>query len=496
MKQSLIPLPALAALVLAAAAAFLAGRPGRAADAPTSPSPSRPPNVVLFYCDDMGYADPHVYGGRTPTPNIDRLAAEGARFTNFYVSTAVCSASRAALMTGCFHRRVGIEGALAPQAKIGLNPAETTIAEVFKSRGYATAIYGKWHLGRPAEFLPNRQGFDEWFGVPYSHDMWPRHPENPKAYPPLPLMESTAAAEGKEAVDKVLKENPEPGELTAAVTARAVSFIDRAKDKPFFLYVPHPLPHVPLGMSKAFEGKTGLGLYSDVIAEIDDSVGQVLAALKRYGLDDNTLVMFSSDNGPWLLYGNHAGSAGPLREGKATSFDGGVKEPFVARWPGHIPPGTVRKELASTIDVLPTMAKLIGAELPRDRIIDGRDIWPLMTNQPGATTSHEFYPIYWAGSLEAVIGGGGRWKLHLGHPYQTPEPPGGDAKPGKYATQQVGVELFDLEADVGETKDVATEHPDVVKQLQDFAERTREDLGDNKTKQKGKGVREPGRVAG
>jgi arylsulfatase A len=479
LKHSMIPLLVLASIAVASSSVVAA-----AAD--------RPPNVVLFYCDDMGYADVGCYGGRTPTPNVDRLAAEGARFTDFYVSTAVCSASRAALMTGCFHRRVGIEGALGPKSPIGLNPAETTLAEVFKSRGYATAIYGKWHLGRPAPFLPTRQGFDEWFGVPYSHDMWPRHPQGPKAYPDLPLMESTAAAGDKPAVDTILKTNPAPGELTAAVTARAVAFVERSKDKPFFLYVPHPLPHVPLGVSKGFEGKTGLGMYSDVIAEIDDSVGQVLAALKRNGLDEHTLVMFSSDNGPWLLYGDHAGSAGPLREGKATSFDGGVRVPFVARWPGKIPPGTVCKELAGTIDVLPTMAKLIDAEVPKDRVIDGRDVWQLVSGQTGAKSPHEWYPIYWNGSLQAVISE--RWKLHLGHDYTKPEPPGGGGLPGKYATKSVGVELFDLSADAGETKDVAADHPDVVKRLQDYAERTRDDLGDAKTKRIGKGVREPGRA--
>ncbi|MDB5297788.1 MAG: arylsulfatase family protein [Phycisphaerales bacterium] len=460
--------------------------------APAAPAADRPPNVVLFFCDDMGYADVGCYGGKTPTPNIDRLAAEGARFTDFYASTAVCSASRAAILTGCYHRRVGIEGALPPKSKIGLSAAELTLPEVFKRKGYATGMAGKWHLGDAPQFLPTRHGFDEWFGVPYSHDMWPRHPANPKAYPDLPLMEGTAAAGGKEAVDTVLKLNPEPGELTAAVTARAVRFVDAHKSEPFFLYVPHPLPHVPLGVSPAFAGKTGLGLYADVIAEIDDSVGQVLAAVKRNGLDGDTLVLFSSDNGPWRLYGDHAGSAGPLREGKATSFDGGVREPFLARWPGHVPPGTVCKELAVTFDLLPTLAKRIGADLPADRTIDGKDIWPLMTGAAGATSPHEAYYVYWGGALQAVRSG--RWKLHLGHPYQTPAPPGGGGKPGKYATRTIGVELFDLEADPGEATDVAAANPAVVERLQALAERAREDLGDAATKRVGKGVREPGRL--
>jgi arylsulfatase A-like enzyme len=460
--------------IAAALLVLLAAVPVLAAD--------RPPNVVLFYCDDLGYADVGCFGGRTKTPNIDRLASEGVKFTDFYVSTAVCSASRSALITGCFHRRVSIEGALGPKAKIGINPDERTIAEVFKSKGYATAMYGKWHLGDAPMFRPTRHGFDEWFGVPYSHDMWPKHPVNPKAYIDLPLMEG----------DTVLKLNPEPSELTSAITERAVKFIDRSKDKPFFIYVPHPLPHVPLGVSKPFEGKSGQGLYSDVMSEIDDSVGQVLAALKRNGIDEQTMVIFSSDNGPWLLYGEHAGSATPLREGKATSFDGGTRVPLLVRWPGKIPAGGVCKEVAGTIDLLPTLAKLIGADAaPADRPIDGKDIWPLISQQPGAKSPHASYPFYWSGGLEAVRAG--KWKLHLGHPHLTIVTGGNDGKPGKGAQKQIGVELFDLEADPGETKNLAEAHPEVVKQLQAMAEQWREELGDRGGR-KGKGVREPGRL--
>jgi arylsulfatase A-like enzyme len=436
------------------------------------------PNVVLFFCDDLGYADVGCYGGRTKTPNIDRLAAEGVKFTDFYVSQAVCSASRVAILTGCYNLRVGIQGALAPKSKIGINSEETTLPEVFKSKGYATAMYGKWHLGDAPKFLPTRHGFDEWFGVPYSHDMWPNHPTN-KQFPDLSLMEG----------DKTLKLNPEPSELTSAITERAVKFIERSKDKPFFLYVPHPLPHVPLGVAKASEGRTGQGLYSDVIAEIDGSVGQVLDALKRNNLDEKTIVIFSSDNGPWLLYGDHAGSAGSLREGKATSFDGGVKVPMMMRWPGKVPAGIVCKEMAATIDVLPTLAKLIGAELGQKKI-DGKDIWPLITNQPGAKSPHEAYFIYWGRNLQAVRSG--KWKLHFAHDYTTPSPAGGGSLPGKYEKKQIGTELFDVEADPGETKNIAADHPEVVKQLQAYAEQARADLGEGKTL--GTGVREPGKI--
>lgn len=438
------------------------------------------PNVVLFYCDDMGYADIGPYGGKTPTPHLDRLAKEGVRFTDFYVSQAVCSASRAALLTGCYNLRVGIGGALGPKSKIGIHADERLLPELFKSRGYATAMYGKWHLGDAPKFLPTSHGFDEWFGVPYSHDMWPKHPVNPKAWGDLPLMEG----------EKTLKLNPEPGELTSAITERAVKFIERSKDKPFFLYVPHPLPHVPLGVSKEFEGKTGKGLYADVIAEIDHSVGAVLDAIAKAGIDDKTLVMFSSDNGPWLLYGDHAGSALPLREGKATAFDGGVRVPFIARWPGKIPAGTVCREVAATIDVLPTMAKLIGAA-ESEKKIDGKDIWPLMT-EPGAKSPHEFYAIYWGRELHAIRSG--KWKMHFAHGYPRPTPPGGNAKPGKYAQQQIGDELFDMESDPAETSNVAAANADIVAKMKAYAERIRAELGESRTKQEGKEIREPGKL--
>jgi arylsulfatase A-like enzyme len=265
---------------------FLVLSGARAAD-------GRPPNVVLIFCDDMGYGDVGCFGSKgAATPNIDRLAAQGVRFTDFYVAQAVCSASRAALLTGCYNVRVGIMGALGPNAKVGLNPAEFNMARMFKSRGYATAIFGKWHLGAVPQFLPPSQGFDQYVGLPYSNDMWPRHPENPKAYPPLPLYEQ----------DKVIETNPSMDELTGLYTQRAVRFIDANKDKPFFLYVPHSMPHVPLGAGQDFKGKSGHGLYGDVISEIDWSVGQICDALKRNGLEENTLVVFTRDNGPWTTY--------------------------------------------------------------------------------------------------------------------------------------------------------------------------------------------------
>ena len=449
---------------------------------PPQAAVSRPPNVVIIFCDDMAYADISPFGGKTATPNLARLAKDGMRFTDFYVPQAVCSASRAALLTGCYPNRVGIFGALGPRSKTGINSNEVTLAEILKARGYATAIYGKWHLGDAPQFLPTRHGFDEWFGLPYSNDMWPHHPTSGTNYPPLPLFEN----------EKIVQMMPDQTQLTTWYTERAVSFIERNKEHPFFLYVPHNMPHVPLHVSAKFAGKSGRGLYGDVIREIDWSVGEILRALKRNGLDDNTLVIFTSDNGPWLLYGDHSGNALPLREGKATSFDGGVRVPCVMRWPGKIPAGTQCREMAWTMDLLPTIAKLAGTTAPTDRIIDGRDIWPLMSGQPGAKTPHESFYYYWDHGLEAVRSG--QWKLHLSHEYVKPTPPGGGGQPGKYSRPKIGVELFDLMKDVRETNNLAAQFPDVVSRLKSIAEEARVDLGDSLTKRTGQNMRPPGKV--
>ena len=444
--------------------------------------PSRP-NFVIIFTDDQGYQDVSCFGSPDiKTENLDRMARGGMRFTDFYVGQPVCTASRAALLTGCYPNRVGLLGALGPRSKVGISDRELTIAQVLKTRGYATAIFGKWHLGDAPQFLPTRHGFDEYFGLPYSNDMWPNHPGNPKAYPPLPLIQG----------EQVIGLMPDQTQLTTWYTEHALRFIERHKDRPFFLYVAHNMPHVPLHVSDKFQGKSKRGLYGDVIMEIDWSVGRILEALQRNGLDENTLVVFTSDNGPWLLYGNHAGSALPLREGKTTTFDGGLREPCIMRWPGRIPAGTVCRELAATMDLLPTLAKLAGAELPKVRIIDGRDIWPLMSGQPGAKTPHEAYFYYWGKHLQAVRNG--KWKLHLAHDYDQPAPPGHDGRPGKYAKRQIGVELFDLELDIGETRNVADQHPDAVARLQALAESCRDDLGDSATAREGKNVRPAGRL--
>ncbi len=457
--------------------------------APAFADPARP-NVVIIFTDDQGYADVGSFGAKGfTTPNLDRMAKEGRRFTDFHAAQAVCSASRAALLTGCYPNRIGIHGALPPGSKIGISDLEVTLAEMAKSRGYATAVYGKWHLGDRPQFLPTRHGFDEYFGLPYSGDMWPHHPEaKPGAYPPLPLYD------GEKQIKVGL--TPEDQEqLTTQYAEHAVAFIEKNKAQPFFLYVTPNMPHVPLYVSDKFRGKSESGLYGDVIMEIDWLVGEILGALKKNGLDENTLVIFSSDNGPWLSYGNHAGSAAPLREGKGTSFDGGHREPFIARWPGRIPADTVCAEPAMTIDLFPTIARLIGGQLSPYKI-DGLDIWPLFTGEPGAKNPHDAYFFYYnQNELQAVRSG--EWKLFFPHTSRTMlgQEPGKDGKPGRYRPLPVTQALYNLREDIGETRDVAAENPVIVQRLEALAETARADLGDALTKRAASNAREPGRAS-
>ena len=448
----------------------------------------RKPNVVVIFTDDQGYRDVGCYGAPDfETPHLDQMAAEGVRFTDFYVAQGVCSASRAALLTGCYSNRVGIHGALMPGAPIGLHPDETTLAEICKSQGYATAMFGKWHLGDYPAFLPIQQGFDEYLGLPYSNDMWPKHPNNENHdFPRLPLYEN-------DSVIAYLDEDQNM--LTTQYTERAVQFIEENKEQPFFLYVAHSMPHVPLYVSDKFREKSENGLYGDVIMEIDWSVGQILETLKTQGLDENTLVIFTSDNGPWLSYGNHSGSALPLREGKGTALEGGVRVPCIMRWPGHIPAGVEQDEQAMTIDILPTVAHLIGASLP-EKAIDGMDIWPLIANEEGATNPHEAYYFYYKrNELHGMRRG--QWKLYFPHEYRSLEgrPGGKDGMPVEYNNRvKMGLELYDLENDISETTNVAGQHPEVVTEMQQMADQFREKLGDSLTDIEGSEVREPGKV--
>ena len=426
---------------------------------------AKTPNVVIMFMDDLGYADIGPFGAQDfPTPNLDRMAKEGRKFTDFYVTQAVCSASRAGLMTGCYNVRVGILGALGPKSNIGINPDEVTIAEICKQKGYATACFGKWHLGHHKEFLPIQHGFDEYFGLPYSNDMWPYHPgvlhlpmeERLKRWPHLPLIE------GNEVINpKVSGKDQEL--LTKQYTERAVSFIEKNKEKPFLVYLPHSMVHVPLYVSDDFKGKSGAGLFGDVMMEVDWSVGEIMKVLRKHDLHKNTLFIFTSDNGPWLNYGDHAGSAAPLREGKGTMFDGGCREPMLAWWPGTIPANSTCKEPSMTIDLLPTIAKLIGAKLPEKKI-DGMDIWPLFTDDQ-AKSPQEAYYLYYGNQLQAVRQG--KWKLHFPHEYRTMagKPGGTGGIPTKYSQGKIGLSLFNLRTDIGETKDLKDQKPEITEKL-------------------------------
>lgn len=469
--------------------------PWNSCDAGSFPAGDRPPNVVVIFIDDMGYADIGPFGAvKELTPNLNRMAHEGRTFTDFYVSQAVCSASRTSLLTGCYNVRVGIQGALGPSSPIGIHQDEVTLGELCRQKDYATACFGKWHLGHHHQFLPLQNGFDEYFGLPYSNDMWPHHPEiqhlSPeerlKRWPNLPLIDGNTIINAE-----VTPKDQE--QLTTQYTERAVAFIEKNAERPFLLYVPHSMVHVPLFVSDKFKGKSGHGLFGDVLMEVDWSVGRILDTLRQKKLEENTLVIFTSDNGPWLSYGDHAGSAKPLREGKGTMFDGGCRVPTVMWWPGRIPAGTRCTEPAMTIDILPTLAELIGAKLP-DHKIDGLSIVSLLSGDDSTKSPHEFLSFYWGGQLHAVRSG--RWKLHFPHDYRSLDgrPGGTGGIPVKYETRSIDLALFDLDSDVGETTNVAAANPDVVARLTGYADAIREELGDGE--QRGNAVRKAGRIQG
>lgn len=398
-----------------------------------------PPNIVFIYCDDLGYGDLGCYGSSISTPNLDRMAAEGMRFTQFYSANPVCSPSRAALLTGRYPTRVGVPRVLFPRDTTGLADGEMTIAQVLKARGYGTMCVGKWHLGHLPAFLPTSRGFDEYYGIPYSNDMSPR-----------PLMHNLETLEEPAVLDT----------LIPRYTEQALKFIERSKDSPFFLYMPHTYPHIPLAASDRFRRKSAQGLYGDVIQEIDWSVGQILEAVKRHGLDERTLVAFSSDNGPW-----YQGSPGRLRGRKGTTYEGGVREPFIARYPGRIPAGTICTGVASTLDILPTVARLCDAKLPA-RPLDGIDVWPLLS---GARATVEREALLYFDDWNVQCARWGRWKLHLmryNSPPYVPSPPG-----GRKNLPLPAPELYDLESDPDESYDMAPENPRIVAGIRDRVER-------------------------
>jgi arylsulfatase A len=396
-------------------------------------APSKPLNVVFILCDDLGYGDLACYGSKLRTPNLDRLASEGMRFTNFCAADPVCSPSRAALLTGRYPTRVGVPNVFFPTDTGGLSLDEVTMANLLKARGYKTMCVGKWHLGRPTQYLPTSRGFDEYFGIPYSNDMNPRV-----------LMHNADVLENQTDLDS----------LTQKYTEKAVDFIKRSKASPFFLYMPHTYPHIPLGASARFRGKSPEGLYGDVVEEVDWSVGEVLRALKENGLENDTLVMFSSDNGPW-----YQGSPGKLRGRKNTTYEGGVREPFIARLPGKIPKGRVCNGLASMMDIFPTVAKLCGGELP-PKPLDGIDIYPMLS---GAVESIERPPLLYFNLWDMQCARWMNWKLHIARhntAAYAPAPPGGTHN---YILPHP--ELYNLAKDPDESYDVAPEHPEIVEKM-------------------------------
>ncbi len=423
-------------------------------------SSANKPNFIIIFCDDLGYGDLGCFGSKKHrTPNIDRMAAEGMRFTSFYATACCCTPSRASLMTGCYPRRVNMHvsdtgfAVLLPVSRKGLNPDEITIAELLKPRGYATACIGKWHLGDQPEFLPTRQGFDYYYGIPYSNNMG-KKPNFP-SWPPLPLMQN----------EKVIEAPADQNTLTKRYTEETIKFITANKDRPFFIYLPHTMPHGPLHASEQFRGKSANGLYGDVVEEIDWSTGQILTTLKKLDIDDRTLVVFTSDNG---ATGGKGRSNAPLRGNKGTTWEGGMREPCVVRWPGKIPAGKTCDELASILDLLPTLARLAGTKPPNDRIIDGKDIWLLMAGKTDAKSPHEAFYYYQMGQLQAVRSD--KWKLHL--PLKLRR------RLVKSDISESVLQLYDLEADISETTNVAEKHPDIVKHLLVLAKKARKYLGD------------------
>ena len=453
---------------------------------------NKSPNIVVIFMDDMAYADIGPFGATAyPTPNLDRMAKEGRKFSDFYVTQAVCSASRAGLLTGCYNVRVGIFGALGPKSTQGLHKDEVTLAEVCKQKGYATAIYGKWHLGHHKPFLPMQHGFDDYFGLPYSNDMWPYHPgvlhlpmkERLKRWPHLPLID-------KNKIINPQVSGKDQEQLTTQYTERAVQFIEKNKSNPFFLYIPHSMVHVPLFVSDKFKGKSKSGLFGDVMMEVDWSVGQILETLRKHKLEKNTLVIFTSDNGPWLSYGDHAGSAGPLREGKGTMFDGGCRESTLMWWPDTIPANSNCKTPAMTIDILPTVAEIIGANLPNHKI-DGKSILNLVTGKNDKSPQEAYY-FYYGQQLQAIRMG--KWKLHFPHSYRTMAGNSGGTGgiPTKYSQSKIGLSLFNLHQDIAESVDVKANHPKVLAKMLKLGEKMRKELGDQGSK--GKGQRSAGRL--
>ena len=440
--------------------------------APNQPVATKP-NIVLILIDDMGYGDIQPFGcTNSQTPALNRMASEGLKLTSFYAAP-VCSASRAQIQTGCYAPRVSIPGVLSPGAAVGLNPAEHTVARLLKAQGYATMCIGKWHLGDQPDFFPMRFGFDHYFGLPYSNDMLrPRADTGEKV---VPLLRDNQ-------VIALWNENDQD-QMTRLYTEEAVKFIKENQSHPFYLYLAHNAVHFPIHPGPEFRGHSGHGLYYDWVDEVDWSAGRVLDTLRELHLATNTLVVFTSDNGPWLAFRNNAGTAGPLRGGKGSTWEGGLRESTLAWWPGHISAGRVTDAVTGEIDLLPTFVTLAGGIVPTDRKLDGADISTLLLGQSGASAreAHFYYNGY---ELQAVRSG--EWKLALKPQiFSMGVKTGGETKPG--------LRLYNLITDIGETTDVAAQHPDIVKRLRALADQQAATLCDGSNQ--GAGVRPPGKVS-
>ena len=446
---------------------------------------SKTPNVIFILTDDMGFSDLGSYGSKMiNTPNLDLLASEGALLNSYYSSQAVCSASRASILTGSYPNRIGISGALGPNSKTGINPNEFLMSEMFKQQGYNTAIYGKWHLGDNPKFLPTNHGFDDFYGILYSNDMWPYHPERPDSYPDLMLYD----------YDKPIEVLTDQSDLTMELTNKSISFIEKNKDDPFFLYLAHPQPHVPLFASSEFKGRSDYGLYTDVIEEIDNSVGLIIKSLKENKLDRNTIVVFTSDNGPWLSYGDHAGSTGIYREGKGTTWEGGQRVPCIVWYPNEIESNTVLSTPFMGIDWLPTFAKLTNSTLSKNKI-DGKNIWENLTGKTFEDPHEALFFYYHKNSLHAVRYGD--YKMYFPHRYRTLNGKKGrdDGQPIKYEyVNLLSEELYNLKTDPSETKNIINDFPDLAKKITTLANNKRKELGDDLTNVLGSEIREVGKI--
>ncbi len=432
---------------------------------------ARPPNFIVILIDDMGYGDIEPFGSKlNRTPNLTRMAKEGMKLTSFYAAP-VCTPSRAQVMTGCYAKRVSLGAVLFPSGRTGLGKNEITVADLLKKRGYSTMCIGKWHLGDQPEFLPLNHGFDHWVGLPYSNDMGGDMKKGKR--PPLPLLRDGKVAEAP----------VEQTKLTRLYTDEAVKFITANKDKPFFLYLPHTAVHVPLNPGPEFKGKSKNGEYCDWVEEVDWSTGQILETLRKLNIDKNTLVLFTSDNGPWLSMGKAGGVAVPLRGGKGSTWEGGMREPTLAWWPGKVPAGSTCDAMTSEIDILPTLVTLAGGEVPKDRIIDGLDIWPLLSGNR-KDSPHEALFYINGGTIQAVRSG--PWKLFV-HPPKSNDKGEKAEEEGKddAAGEARKPLLFNLDNDIGETTDLFDKNPEIVKKLTEYVNRMEEDIG-------GKGKPGPG----